>query len=256
MLYAFKQAIAYRFEVFVWMASQLIFMYMFVRFWSALYENRTIVEGVTLRQVITYSVMSVLIGNMLGDRTGHIISQKVRKGEIIFDFLKPIDFMSFQLSLHLGQAFTTFLFRVIPGFLIASILFGIDLPASNLAAVAFFASLLLGLLITFMIDFMLGLLAFMFIETWGFFSIKGGFIWVLGGALVPIWLYPDWLRPFVETLPFKTIFYSPLAIYIGKIQGGDVFSELALQLFWLTLLTGFARIMQRKLRFKLVIYGG
>jgi ABC-2 type transport system permease protein len=79
---------------------------------------------------------------------------------------------------------------------------------------------------------------------------------ILSGMNIPIPLFPDWLRPIVEILPFRGLIDTPFRLYVGYAPPSDLIPLLAHQLVWTAaiVLTGLA-VMRRGLR-RLSVFGG
>ncbi|MEZ4677054.1 MAG: ABC-2 family transporter protein [Caldilineaceae bacterium] len=89
-----------------------------------------------------------------------------------------------------------------PAYLAALWLFGIDLPASPVAAVGFVLSLGGAFLLVFAFDFFIGLLSFWTFSVWGLTYAKIAVTDILAGTLIPLTLFPGWLRS-IALLPFR-----------------------------------------------------
>ena len=51
------------------------------------------------------------------------------------------------------------------------------------------------------------------------------------------------VRGFVEMLPFKYLAYFPAAVFLGKIQGPEMYTGLAIELAWVVFFIVLARIL-------------
>jgi ABC-type uncharacterized transport system permease subunit len=77
-----------------------------------------------------------------------------------------------------------------------------------------------------------------------------------GGALVPLWLFPDWLRAVAEALPFQGEAYIPLAIYFGRLDGAGIVRGLLVQAFWVVALSAIALLVWRRAERRVIVQGG
>src|SRR4029453_10429561 len=98
----------------------------------------------------------------------------------------------------------------LPALLIAYIFLGVQFPPDVWAGLMFVASLALGFLLLFHLNFLLGSLAIVALDirhiSWAYFSM----VRFLGGQIVPLWLFPDFLRAIAEALPVKGTYYIPI----------------------------------------------
>jgi ABC-2 type transport system permease protein len=78
----------------------------------------------------------------------------------------------------------------------------------------------------------------------------------MAGAMIPIYLFPEWLKKIAYFLPFQAIFNVPLSIYVGKITGYEILVGVGMQLFWLSVLAilsfGAWKIAEKKI----IVHGG
>jgi ABC-2 type transport system permease protein len=76
------------------------------------------------------------------------------------------------------------------------------------------------------------------------------------GQIVPLWMYPDVLQPILNFLPFKSVFYTPLAIFNGVLQGSALTSALLTQTAWMVGLFVVARLVWGRIHHSLIVQGG
>ena len=54
----------------------------------------------------------------------------------------------------------------------------------------------------------------------------------LGGFVVPLRFFPDWLQPLLLALPFAAIIQIPADIFVGRLTGTELLGALAGQALW------------------------
>jgi ABC-2 type transport system permease protein len=87
---------------------------------------------------------------------------------------------------------------------------------------------------------------------WGQIAVMN----VLSGALIPLALFPDWLRPAVLALPFQAVVHTPVAIYLGDLTGEALLWALGGQRFWVVALWWLARLLWIPASRALTVQGG
>ena len=93
-------------------------------------------------------------------------------------------------------------------------------------------SIILSFIIGFLFNFCFGLLAFYTTSVWGMRLAKGALVGILSGQLIPIAFFPAFAQKILFALPFSSMLYTPVMIYIGKIEGLAVYSAIGVQLIW------------------------
>jgi ABC-type uncharacterized transport system permease subunit len=78
----------------------------------------------------------------------------------------------------------------------------------------------------------------------------------LSGQYIPLWFYPESLQTLVFFFPFYTIFYVPMAIFSGHLNGAAAIEAVLGQAAWFIGLTLFARLIWQRVHRFLVIQGG
>ena len=255
---AFQRTLTYRFELWMELVINVLFMLVYVYLWKALYTGRTSVEGYDLNKILTYIVVSqTLLTFTFTLRVARIIEEKVRTGEVVTDLMKPVDFQLMILTTAAGTSSHTVLFNMLPKFLLFYSAFGLSLPSSLLTLSLFIVSVVLGYIILFSIEFIIGIFAFWLVEIRGiYFLVIWGLSMLFSGYFLPLEFYPAFLAKVAAVLPFRAIIYFPTAIYTGQLMGEGLVTALLIQLAWVAALAGIGRLGYRAAFRKLVIQGG
>lgn len=72
----------------------------------------------------------------------------------------------------------------------------------------------LAFVLDFLGNFAIGLGAFWLEDTSGLLLIYSRVTMILGGMLIPVELFPDYLQPLVRAMPFASIVYGPAHIFV------------------------------------------
>jgi ABC-2 type transport system permease protein len=79
---------------------------------------------------------------------------------------------------------------------------------------------------------------------------------LLSGLLVPLSLFPSPLREISSWLPFEHIGYTPLMIYLGKLEWSHTGRVLAVEWLWIIALLAFCNWFWNRLSRRITIHGG
>lgn len=247
----------YRVSFWLNLIYTFLMMYSVGYVWRALYAANPSVTGVSLAQMISYAVMGVALEAILHPRNGpqSYIMEQVRKGTIEMDILKPVDFQFYMFSKNMGGLAVRFFFLVLPSLITAYFLFSLKLPDLP-ALMGFICSLACSVIISFFLNFMLGLLSMVTMNikniNWGYNAVLRFF----SGQMVPLWIFPGILKIFGDILPFRCIYAIPASIYIGNYAGMDMLGALGVQGAWIILLWISSRLLMKKVFAKVMIQGG
>lgn len=245
----------YRFQVIMSILLAAVTIYLLTVVWTSAYADRDEVDGIPLKWMLVYLTIANLQAVYLRPEIGYDIVERVREGQIGFDLSRPISYPS-QLVAGAAGDLLGMLPMMIAAIPVAAILGELALPPTWQAGVGYLVSFLVAWVIAVELAIIIGLVAFWTLEMTGFmmvYNLVGSFA---TGALVPLWFMPDLLRQFIQLLPFQSIVYVPVSIYIGIPATGSIGTALALQLFWAVVLVGVIRFVWRRALHRTVIQGG
>lgn len=251
-----QTALAYRFNVISTILIQCLVMYAMSCFWVAAYDGTQAVAGVSQRDMITYTTISVIMGNLLTMGVQNRIAQSVRTGSVALDLLKPVSIYGIYLAEDLGDCAAAFFQKAIPLLLVGTVMFGFPAPASAVHFLLFLVSFSVGYLINWLLAALLGLCAFKTLRLGPLANAKGFIMKLLSGSIFPLWFFPEGFRRVLEVLPFMNIYQLPLGIYIGQYGMEEIFFRTALQLFWCVVLGVLFETLQKKMAAAVLIQGG
>ncbi len=247
----------YRVSFWLHLVYSFLMMYSVGYVWRALYAANPGVTGVSLPQMVSYAVLGVALEAILHPRNGpqSYIMEQVRKGTIEMDILKPMDFQFYMFAKNMGHIAVRFLFLVLPSFIAACFLFSLELPSLS-AFAGFLCSLSCSVIISFFLNFIMGLLSMVTMNikniNWGYNAVLRFF----SGQMVPLWIFPGVLKTVSVFLPFRCIYAIPTSIYIGNYAGLSLFGALGIQLVWIFLLWVSSRLLMKHVFIRVMIQGG
>jgi ABC-type uncharacterized transport system permease subunit len=224
--------------------------------WRTLYENELINPEVTIEHMVTYAILGSVITTVFQTNVLWYGDNRIRSGDIVFDILRPISWQQTLLADFAGTVAAQALAVGVPVLAISALILGFQPADSLVAGIMFIPSLLLGGLLSFGLVFLIMLLAFRFTQVSGIESAMRGFRPLLTGALVPLWFLPNGVASAMEFLPFPGMTFTPLAIYVGEIEGTDMFAAVGMQIFWVSVLFGLGAFFAKRGVKNLSIQGG
>jgi ABC-2 type transport system permease protein len=253
---AFQFISAYRFNFFMELILAILRMYGIYWVWRALYTQRPGAFGVSLEQMVTYGVMGMALELFIWSRPQWYMANQVKSGAIDTDLMKPMDFHFYMLARSVGETMIGVTVLALPALLLAYLFLDVQLPPDGSTGLVFVARMVLGYLLLFNLNFLLGSLSVLALDirhiSWAYFSL----VRFLGGQIVPLWLFPDVLRIIAEALPVKGTYYIPISIYIGQLAGAEAIRALEFQFVWLLALVLLSRMLWAWAYRRLVVQGG
>lgn len=252
---SFRQVLTYRGATLAGLFTNAIFGVIIASVFTGYYGavDGGAVRGWTEQQTITLMWINQSILMVMFLWGWWEIARTIQTGSVAMDLLKPVSFVGYWLARDLGRAAAQMIVRFIPTFLIGNLLYSLLPPSSVVNAVAFGASLALGVIVSFGWRFLLNISGFWLVDHRGVNYVALAAINILSGLLIPLAFLPDPILTVVNLLPFRAIVMIPGQIYLGQIP---IAEGLAIQAFWsvaLLLLGGWILSYGEK---KLAVHGG
>lgn len=199
-------------------------------------ENATTIGGFGFRDMVAYYLLTMVaraFSSMPGLASG--IAQQIRDGEIKRYLIQPIDLIGFLLLTRIAHKLAYYAIAIAPFalvFFLCRHYFVSGWPPPQVM-VAFIASLIMGFLIGFFFEALIGMIGFWFLEVSSLLFVFMLFSFFLSGHMFPLTLLPEGIGTIVNFLPFKYLAYFPAAIFLGKIPEEQLPLELAVEAAWL-----------------------
>ena len=247
---------AYSFELLVRFVSNFLILIITVFIWKSAYKNTVSIAEVSQEQMITYSIISILMVSIYSVRVDRTVNERIREGYIAIDFLRPINLLVGWFFDDLGTSTDAFLLTLLPLLIFSIAVIKVPLPSNLLAFILFLASVLLSYFILWIITAMTSMIAFWFLELGNLAVVRMHLIRILSGSFVPLWFFPQWVQKVSAFLPFVYIYQTPLSIYIGKINVKQAFQSMLIQIVWILILSFILSRIWKKACRMVTVQGG
>lgn len=252
----FKVWNAYRFSAQFTFAANLLYMVVIYFLWRSIYGSAGILNGMSFNQAFVYLTVAGSLFNMLKTYTDWQISRDIITGRIVMDLIKPLDYQLQMLFTTLGSVLFNFTAISLPSVLMLLLVFRAEITP-GIGLLFFPAALAFAFLISFTLDYVVGLTSFYTESLWGISMTKEIIVSVLSGALVPVQFFPELAQTLLRLLPFQAIYHIPLSMLVTPDRGaGEYAAMLGVQLLWVVVLFVFSRLFYHRASRVLFINGG
>jgi ABC-type uncharacterized transport system permease subunit len=250
-----QTAYTYRVNLAMELVGLLLKIYLLKVVWIAVYAGQGAVDGIELRQVISFITLANLQMWLIFPMLAWHIQERISEGLIAIDLARPAPFLGQLLANQLGAtaAFAPFVVLAVP---LALFVGGLEPPASLAAGLLYLASMVLAYLVTTLLGMLMGLVGFWTLQTRGVQSIYDFVSQFFAGALAPLWFFPPALRQVADWLPFQAQAFIPLSLYMGRTPEPQIAGALALQLFWVVALFGVCWLVWQRAMRRVIVQGG
>lgn len=252
------ESLQFRLSTCVVIIGNLIYLILIYFLWKAIYAsvNTDSVNGMTFEDTMIYLVLATALFSFMEMYLVWEMGRNIQTGKIILDIIKPMKFPVFMFFQFSGNFIMSFFTTFLPTFIVVYIItcgaihLGINL-------LFFIASIVLGLLINFSIDFLIGTTCLYTESTWGVNIMKEVIVLLLSGATVPIAFFPEPLKTIVYYLPFQAIYNTPLRLLIDySLSFSERFQMLGVQIFWLMIMTVLSHLFWNLSLKRITVNGG
>jgi len=253
--------LTYRFNYLARTLFGFIPLFAMLSLWRTIYAGKSAgssLGGYSQAEMIFYYLMVAVVDVLTAvNEDDWQIAADIREGNISQFLLKPIDYLGYRLCLFFSGRIAFIMMACVPlAVFILCFRGSVVAPASGTALLVFPVSLLMTALLQFFISYAMAMLAFWLLEISTLIFILFAFEYLSSGHLFPLDLLPLPLQHVLMWTPFPYQLYLPIGIYMGRIDGADVWRGLLAQLAWVLLAYLFARLMWRHGIKKYAAFGG
>ena len=252
----FRMHLQYRAAAAAGFGTQLFWGLIRVMIFEAFYRSTTAPQPITYAEVVTYVWLGQAMLALLPWNVDTEVRTMVRSGNVAYELLRPLDLYALWFSRALATRTAPVLLRAVPMFIVAGIFFGLGLPPSWASAGAWLAATIGAILLSCAISTLISISLLWTVSGDGVTQLLPPFVIILSGMIIPLPLFPDWLQPLLNALPFRGLVDAPFRLYMGHIPPGGALLVLVHQMVWTVTLVALGRwILGRGMR-RLVVQGG
>lgn len=255
-----KRKMAYKGAFYLFILISLFKSFISYYLWMAVYgsSDKAVIGGLARSEMIVY-VFMVYVTSSVMVSISDWVSDDVIKGTVAMNLIKPIDYRLSLISRAVGSMIYNFL---APG---VFIWIGVEIykvtvlglaPVTAERIVLYLVSCIMSFLIYVLFDFCFGMIAFFTTYILGLMMVQEAFLSFLTGQLIPISFFPGAVQNVFEFLPFSSMIYTPVMIYLGKYSGKMLAFVLLRQAVWIVILYVLGSIIWKRVTRRLVVLGG
>ncbi|MGB0034557.1 MAG: ABC-2 family transporter protein [Candidatus Acidiferrales bacterium] len=252
----FVNILAFRLRYFTGIITYFLNVTVYYFIWSAVYHSAQSIAGYNLAQMITYVSVGWIIRSFYWNTIDQEMAYEVIEGKIAMDLIKPVSIQWMWICRAMGESAFRLGLLTFPTAIVVALMFPVRGPASREDFFIFLVSVVGSFFLMGAINFMIGTCAIPLKSILALIRAKYWLIELLSGLLIPIAFFPDRLQKIMALLPFEHIAYTPLQIYLGKLDRASALRALATQWIWVVALLVLANLWWDRASRKITIHGG
>lgn len=250
----FAEALAYRAEMLVWILSTTMPLVM-LALWHAVAREAP-VGRLGQADLVAYFLAMFVVRQLTGSWSVWLINMEVREGTLALRLLRPVHpLVSYAASSFAEIPVRGLLSLPIAGGLLV-VLAGDRLTRDPVLWALWAASVLGGWVVTLLVNFAIGLLSLIIDSSTKIMDVWLAAYFVFSGYLIPIELFPRWLRGAVDLMPFRYQLGLPVEIMTGAHDRAEALVLLARQGLVVLVAGGLVAVVWRLGLRRFAAYGG
>jgi ABC-2 type transport system permease protein len=204
------------------------------------------IRGFTYYDMVAYYLLTTIVrafSSMPGLASG--IGRDIRDGTIKKYLIQPIDMLGFLFLARIAHKAVYYMVAIAPFALVFYLCRGYFTHGwpDAMTLGAFVLSLLMSFVLGFLIEAVIGMIGFWFLEISSLLFVYMLFNFFFSGHMFPIDFLPGIWRTLVQMLPLQYLAYFPSAVFLGKITGPDLAWGLWMQAGWVLFFLAAVRVM-------------
>jgi len=256
----FLGGLQYRVAALAGIATQFVWGGLYILLYKAFYEADAAAFPMTFQQVVDYNwlrqaFLTLLFVWMLDRETLESISS----GAVAYEVVRPTDLYFMWFTKNVAMRLSRAVLRCFPVLIVAFLLpapYGLSLPAGAAGLIGFLVTLALALGNVVAFGMLLYVASFFTMNPTGLRVLMLSLTEFLTGGLIPLPFMPPLLRKILELSPFGAMMNMPLRAYSGSLAGPELWTGIALQVFWLIVMAGGGRLWMGCALRRLQVQGG
>ena len=253
--------IIYRLNFLGFVIGGLIYCFVMFYLWRAVFDSSggEMFLGFSMTDMVIYLFLSNTTSQLTYSSVSNTIGEEIKDGSISMRLLKPVNTDLSYMFAELGEVMMKVAVLLIPvtaGLEIYRFCKTGAVMFSPVNFLLYLVSAFLAYIIAFRVNLCFGFIAFYVKNLWGIGILKNSLIGFLSGSLIPLAFMPDGLRVCLEYMPFSSMSYTPVMIYMEKYGANEMLFRIGLQIVWAFLLYGLSKLIWLGAIKKLSVQGG
>lgn len=230
-----RLALAWRLDLVTRLLGGVLVLALNGHLWLAVVEGEPGVGGRSPAAMMTYVVAAWAVSAVSRNTLDRELGARTQSGAILADLLRPGDLAVHLWARDLGRAAVSLVLTGLPLAVFGALWFPVAGPPSLGSVLGFTVSALLGHAVAVGLGLFVGAVAMRAGRADGLVHLRGIATALLSGALVPLDVYPVWLRDLARASPFAAIADAPARLLV---DGVPPLSVLGPQVGWAVAMLG------------------
>ena len=255
----FQTALEYRLNFLISLISAVYPIVIQTFLWTAIFagSGEEVLYGYNYRQMIAYTFLAGLAARLVHTGFEYDIMEDIKSGKYSTFLVQPLGYFPYRLSAYLGQKLPNLGMVLV---LMTAVLIGLNLLwglTLGLGGVLLFLlTLVLAVILNFLIFYCFSAVAFWIVEIGFLFEGIRIVTILLSGGIFPLEVFGQTALAWLSLLPFRYTVSFPLLVLNGQVTPDELGRGLLMQVLWIGLSAGLARLIWSQGGRRYVAVGG
>ncbi len=256
-----QMMLAYRSDFLFHLIGEMLMCIVMYFVWLAVFESSdgSTFMGFSMTDMTVYLFISFVTSYLTYSDGAIALGEEIRDGSIVMRMIKPVKFDMTFLFQELGGRTIEVIIALVP-MCVCVEAYKFCVTGSVMFNPVYFLLFLLSTVLAYLVSFYFnvcyGFTAFFLKNLWGSNVLKDAIISFLSGSRIPLAFMPPVLQSVLTFLPFASLSYIPVMIYMGMYDGMTIFKSMLLQAFWLLAFWALSKLIWRLAMKRLCVQGG
>lgn len=248
----------YRTSFFINLLSPVILLFGQYLLWAALYaqqEGRPI-GGMTREEMFSYILLAFAVSNLLNWSGENVLAKEIKSGMIVARCIRPVSFLTQYVAQMMGLLLLQGLLNLIIVLVGCGCFAGYMSAYSGAAVMTFLPCLFLAVVLRLLMIDVFSLLCFFTTGYLGISWTREALFDFFSGAMIPVVMFPEWLKRLAGCTPFPYMLQVPVAVLLGQELGIGMPYVFGIQIFWILVFLALHSLIYGLARRNMTIAGG
>jgi len=237
---SFAQEFAYRLNFVMWRVRNIMQFFLIFFLWDTVFSSpSTQIFGYDRPKILTYVFGLIIVRSIVLSARSVDIAGEVSRGDLSNYLVKPINYIKYWLTRDLSSKLLNLSFAMFEAVLLFIVLkppFFLQTEALQLTFFVF--SIFTAILLFFLLMFLFSMFALWYPDqAWGASFLLFIFVDFLGGGVFPLDVLPVNFQNILYLTPFPYLLFSPLQIYLGKLDTLLTVRNVLIGAIWVAILS-------------------
>ena len=227
--------------------------------WYALYRQQgegQMIGGIGQQEMFSYILVAFALNNLLSWSSENKLSKEIKNGTVVARCIRPVSFLSQNVADMMGALLVQGIINMLSVLFIFAIWGKYFLLPTLSSLVLFLPCVVFAILLRILLVDVFSLLCFYSTGHLGISWTRIALFDFFSGALIPVVMFPQWLKAISYATPFPYMMQVPIALLLGQELPVGIPAMFLIQLLWVIIFLSLHCVLYRTARKNMVIAGG